>query len=257
MPPETSRPRVTLKIATSLDGRIGTSSGESQWITGPEARMQGHRLRAEHDAVLVGVETVLADDPRLTVRLSPSAHPGESRDPALSRGTASAPDLAAASMADRPKDWVPAFAGMSGEEKQPLRVVLDSRLRTPPFARLATAGTLILTTRDPVAVGTAEVVRVAGDSHGRPTVAAVLDLLAARGMKSLMIEGGGRVAACFVAAGVVDGIEWFRAPILLGGDGRPGVAALALARLANAPRYRRLAVEPLGDDLWERYERLS
>ena len=215
MRPETSRPRVTLKIATSLDGRIGTSSGESQWITGPEARMQGHRLRAAHESVLVGVETVLADDPRLTVRLP---------------------------------------EGETGVD--PLRVVLDSRLRTPPFARLATAGTLILTTRDPLAVGTAEVIRVAGDSQGRPTVAAVLDLLAARGVKSLMIEGGGRVAACFVTAGVVDAIEWFRAPILLGGDGRPGVAALALARLANAPRYRRLAVAPLGDDLWERYERL-
>lgn len=71
-----------------------------------------------------------------------------------------------------------------------------------------------------------------------------------------MIEGGGRVAACFVSAGVVDAIEWFRAPILLGGDGRPGVAALNLARLAHAPRYRRLAVEPLGDDLWERYEKV-
>ncbi len=215
MRPETSRPRVTLKIATSLDGRIGTSSGESQWITGPEARLQGHRLRAEHDAVLVGVETVLADDPRLTMRLP---------------------------------------EGETGVD--PLRVVLDSRLRTPPFARLATAGTLIVTTREPQPIGAAEIVRVTGDSHGRPTVSAVLDLLAARGVKRLMIEGGGRVAACFVTAGVVDGIEWFRAPILLGGDGRPGVAALALARLANAPRYRRLAVEPLGDDLWERYERL-
>ena len=209
------RPRVTLKIATSLDGRIGTASGESQWITGPEARLQGHRLRAASDAVLVGVETVLADDPRLTVRLP---------------------------------------EGETGAD--PLRVVLDSRLRTPPFARLAKAGTLILTTREPMTLGGAEVVKVAGDAHGRPTVAAVLEALSARGVGTLMIEGGGRVAACFVAAGVIDAIDWFRAPILLGGDGRPGVAALALARLANAPRYRRLAVEALGDDLWERYERL-
>ncbi len=205
--------RITLKIATSLDGRIGTASGESQWITGPEARLQGHRLRAQHDAVLVGVETVLADDPRLTARL---------------------PD------------------GETGPD--PLRVVLDSRLRTPPFARLAVAGTLILTTREPIAVGAAEVVRVAGDSANRPTIDAVLATLTGRGVSSLMIEGGGRVAACFVAAGVVDAIEWFRAPILLGGDGRPGVAALNLARLAHAPKYRRLAAEPLGDDLWERYE---
>ena len=209
------RPRITWKVATSLDGRIGTSTGESQWITGPQAREQGHRLRAEHDAVLVGVETVLADDPRLTVRLSD---------------------------------------GETGRD--PLRVVLDSRLRTPPFARLAKAGTLILTTREPVAIGESEVLRVTGDASGRPAVAAVLATLSARGIESLMIEGGGRVAAGFITAGVVDAIEWFRAPILLGGDGRPGVAALALARLAHAPRYRRLAAEPMGDDLWERYERV-
>ncbi|MEQ7155416.1 RibD family protein [Brevundimonas aurifodinae] len=210
--------RITWKVATSLDGRIGTSTGESQWITGPEARAQGHRLRAAHDAVLVGVETVLADDPRLTVRL------------------AAEPEL---------------------EAKQPLRVVLDSRLRTPSFARIATASTLILTTRDPMPIGEAEVARVAGDGNNRPALEAVLETLVSRGVKSLMIEGGGRVAACFVSAGLVDAIEWFRAPILLGGDGRPGVAALNLARLAHAPQYRRLAVEALGDDLWERYERRS
>ena len=94
-----------------------------------------------------------------------------------------------------------------------------------------------------------------GDSQGRPSVEAVLETLSGRGVRSLMIEGGGRVAACFITAGVVDAIEWFRAPILLGGDGRPGVATLALARLAHAPKYRRLAAEPMGDDLWERYEK--
>ena len=208
------RPRITWKVATSLDGRIGTSTGESQWITGPRAREQGHRLRAANDAVLVGVETVLADDPRLTTRLP---------------------------------------EGETGAD--PLRVILDSRLRTPSFARLARTGTLILTTKDPMQIGTAEVVRVAGDAQGRPTVDAVLAVLSERGVKSLMIEGGGRVAASFISAGLVDAIEWFRAPILLGGDGRPGVAALTLARLAHAPKYRRLAVAPLGDDLWERYEK--
>ncbi|HEY1072401.1 bifunctional diaminohydroxyphosphoribosylaminopyrimidine deaminase/5-amino-6-(5-phosphoribosylamino)uracil reductase RibD [Brevundimonas sp.] len=206
------RPRVTLKLATSLDGRIATASGESQWITGPEARQQGHRLRAAHDAILVGVETVLADDPELTVRL-------------------------------------PDYAG-----SHPLRVVLDSRLHTPATARVASGNTLILTTAASHAVGKAEVVAVAAED-GRPAVAAVLEALTARGVTSLLIEGGGRVAASFLQAGVVDAIEWFRAPILLGGEGRPCVASLALAKLADAPKFRRLGVEPVGDDLWERYAR--
>ena len=208
------RPRVTLKLATSLDGRIATASGESQWITGPEARQQGHRLRASHDAILVGVETVLADDPELTVRL-------------------------------------PDYAG-----SHPLRVVLDSRLRTPATAKVATGNTLILTTAAPHAIGQAEVVAVAADD-ARLAITAVLEALTARGVASLLIEGGGRVAASFLQAGVVDAIEWFRAPILLGGEGRPCVASLALAKLADAPKFRRLGVEPVGDDLWERYARFD
>ena len=206
--------RVTLKLATSLDGRIATATGESRWITGEAAREQGHRLRAAHDAVLVGVQPVLADDPQLTVRLP-----------------------------ERAVD-------------QPLRVVLDSRLRTPPGAKLAGEGTLILTTAEPYAVGGALVERVDSDGDGRPTVEAVLKALKRHGVGSVLIEGGGQVAASFIAADAVDALEWFRAPILLGGDGRPCVAALTMAQLSDAPRFRRLAVERLGDDLWERYERL-
>lgn len=207
------RPRVTLKLATSLDGRIATASGESRWITGEAARLEGHRLRAAHDAILVGVETVLADDPELTVRL-----PG------------------------RPVD-------------QPLRVVLDSRLRTPVTARLATSDTLILTAVEPTPVGMAMVERVGADG-GRPAPDAALSAIARKGAASVLIEGGGQVAASFLRAGLVDRLEWFRAPILLGGEGRPCVAALELARLSDAPRFRRLAAAPCGDDLWERYERL-
>jgi diaminohydroxyphosphoribosylaminopyrimidine deaminase/5-amino-6-(5-phosphoribosylamino)uracil reductase len=205
------RPTVTLKLATSLDGRIATASGESQWITGVEARQQGHRLRATHDAILVGVETVLADDPELTARL-----PG------------------------RPVD-------------QPLRIILDSRLRTPATAKVAAANTLILTASEPRAIGGAEAEQVETDK-GRPAIDAVLAALEKRGVSSVLIEGGGQVAASFLRAGRVDRLEWFRAPILLGGEGRPCVAALALANLADAPKFRRLSAEPLGDDLWERYD---
>lgn len=205
--------RVTLKLATSLDGRIATASGESQWITGEAARLEGHRLRAGHDAILVGVETVLHDDPELTARL-----PGRSVD-------------------------------------QPLRVVLDSRLRTPQAAKVASENTLILTAAEPRSIGAAKVVQVAAED-GRPSILAVLKALEAAGATSLLIEGGGQVAASFLRAEAVDVLEWFRAPILLGGEGRPCVAALALAKLADAPKFRRLGVELVGDDLWERYARL-
>ena len=205
------RPRVTLKLATSLDGRIATASGESKWITGEAARLEGHRLRAAHDAVLVGVETVLADDPELTVRL-----PG------------------------RPVD-------------QPLRVVMDSRLRTPPTAKVALGDTLILTAATPVAVGTAVVEQVDSE-NGRPTPTAALAALRRKGAASVLLEGGGQVAASFLRAGLVDRLEWFRAPILLGVEGRPCVAALDLANLADAPTFRRLSAESVGDDLWERYD---
>ncbi|QYC11384.1 bifunctional diaminohydroxyphosphoribosylaminopyrimidine deaminase/5-amino-6-(5-phosphoribosylamino)uracil reductase RibD [Brevundimonas nasdae] len=206
------RPRITLKLATSLDGRIATASGESQWITGEDARLEGHRLRAAHDAILVGVETVLKDDPELTARL-----PGRTVD-------------------------------------QPLRVVLDSRLRTPPTARLAGENTLILTAAEPRAVGRARVRRIVME-EGRLAISAVLTALSDAGVASLLIEGGGQVAASFLRADAVDRLEWFRAPILLGGEGRPCIATLALANLADAPKFRRLGVEPVGDDLWERYVR--
>ncbi|NSX32038.1 RibD family protein [Brevundimonas vesicularis] len=205
--------RVTLKLATSLDGRIATASGESQWITGEAARLEGHRLRAGHDAILVGVETVLHDDPELTARL-----PGRSVD-------------------------------------QPLRVVLDSRLRTPQAAKVAGENTLILTAVEPRSIGAAKVVQIDA-KDGRPTIPAVLKALEIAGATSLLIEGGGQVAASFLRADAVDALEWFRAPILLGGEGRPCVAALALAKLADAPKFRRLGVAPVGDDLWERYARL-
>lgn len=205
--------RVTLKLATSLDGHIAMPSGESRWITGEAARAQGHRLRASHDAILVGVETLLADDPELTVRLGE-----EGRDVA-----------------------------------QPLRMVLDSRLRTPSSAKVASGNALILTATEPHPVGSAEVVQVAS-ADGRPTIEAVFGALAERNITSVLIEGGGQVAASFIRAGRIDRLEWFRAPILLGAEGRPCIAGLALAKLGNAPKFRRLSAEPLGDDLWERYE---
>ena len=223
------RPRVTLKLATSLDGRIATASGESKWITGEQAREQVHRLRAEHDAVLVGVETVIADDPELSIRL---------------------PDY------DGP---------------QPIRIVLDSYGRMPLRSRLADPDlpVLVYSVEPSGAMLAAEIEQIVVDSdpEGRVDPLAVLDDLEVlhEEMRAedphltdhlRLIEGGGQVAASFLAADVVDAIEWFRAPVVLGGDGRPAIADMGVTTLAAAPRFERVAVEELGSDLWERYVRV-
>jgi len=211
---------VTLKLATSLDGRIATAAGESRWITGPESREQVHRLRAAHDAVIVGIETALADDPELTVRL-------------------------------------PGYSG-----RQPARVVLDSRQRLTPECKLARTAreipTYVIATGAPdpaLAAAGVKVLTVPTVGEDRPELKAVVEALAAEGLRDLFIEGGGQVAGSFLRCGLVDALEWFRAPILIGGEGRPGVGALAVAALAEAPHFRRVEVGQLGDDLWERYAR--
>jgi len=217
----TIRALVTLKLATSLDGRIATAAGESRWITGPQAREAVHRLRADHDAVVIGIKTALADDPELTVRL----------------------------------------AGYSGP--QPARVVLDSRQRLPPRGKLAAGADaipvyVVATGAPSAALQTCgvKVLQVEEAGEGRPDLPATVERLAHEGLDRLLVEGGGQVAAAFLRCGLVGAIEWFRAPIVLGGEGRPAVGALALSALADAPRFGRTEVRALGDDLWERYERL-
>jgi diaminohydroxyphosphoribosylaminopyrimidine deaminase / 5-amino-6-(5-phosphoribosylamino)uracil reductase len=211
--------RVTLKLATSLDGRIATASGESRWITGEGARRAVHALRADHDAVLIGVETALADDPELTVR---SAN----------------------------------FTG-----RQPARVVLDSRQRLSPDCKLArtarqtpTYVVSIENSNDRLTDAGVKVLTVKAIGE-RPDLKASLEALEAEGISSVLVEGGGQVAASFIRCELVDQIEWFRAPIVLGGEGRPAIGSLALTELAKAPRFKRVALEAVGDDLWERYER--
>jgi diaminohydroxyphosphoribosylaminopyrimidine deaminase/5-amino-6-(5-phosphoribosylamino)uracil reductase len=212
---------VTLKLATSLDGRIATATGESRWITGPQARAEAHRLRAAHDAVLVGIETALADDPELTVRLE----------------------------------------GYVG--RQPARVVLDSRQRLHCTAKLVQTAravpTYVVATTPPspdlVACGV-RVLTVKPVGDGRPELPAALEALREEGLERVLVEGGGQVAGAFLRCGLVERIEWFRAPLVLGAEGRPGIGALAISELADAPRFRRTEVRLVGDDLWETYERL-
>jgi diaminohydroxyphosphoribosylaminopyrimidine deaminase/5-amino-6-(5-phosphoribosylamino)uracil reductase len=218
------RPLFTLKLATSLDGRIATHGGESRWITGEAARARAHLLRAQHDAVLIGADTALGDDPRLTCRL---------------------PGLDAAS---------------------PLRIVLDGRLRLPLSHDLVASArrypTLLITLphaecpRVEAYEGAGvEVLALEPDDGGRPDVARVARALGERGLTRVLVEGGARVAAAFLRARLIDRLEWFRAGLLIGGDGVPAAAPFGVARLAEAPGFTRTGTLELGPDLLESFVR--
>lgn len=220
---ERARPLVTLKLATSLDGRIATAIGRSQWITGVEARARGHLLRARHDAILVGSGTVLADDPMLTCRL-----PGlEGRSPVrivMDGQLRLPPDSALARTAEATPVWTITRAG-------------HDRAR---LAALAAKGVEVVE------------IQAAPDDSLEP--GRVLRALADRGITRLLIEGGARVASAFWRAHVVDRVIWFRAPLVLGGDARPALEALGIDEPGAATRLIRRAVHACGEDLVEYYD---
>ena len=210
-------PFVTVKFAASLDGRIATSSGESRWITGREARRLGHLLRHRHDAVLVGVGTVLADDPELSARLE------------------------------------------AGPARQPLRVILDSRLSTPPGARVigGDGRTLIASTesapsaarRALEAVG-ARVVSFPAAPDGRVPLRSVLSLLAEEERISVLVEGGATVHGTVFDLRLADRVVAFLAPRIIGGSAAPGaVGGRGVPHLTDAGALCDVTVEHTGPDL--------
>jgi diaminohydroxyphosphoribosylaminopyrimidine deaminase/5-amino-6-(5-phosphoribosylamino)uracil reductase len=216
------RPMVTLKLAQSLDGRIATAEGESRWITGPAARARVHLMRAAHDAVLVGAGTARADDPELTVR------------------------------------------GL-GTPWQPVRIVASSGLDLDPRGRLGrSAGAapvwLLHGPRAPAArraaweAAGARLIEVAEAAEGGLEPVAMLAALGAAGLTRVFCEGGGRLAAALIRAGLVDRLVRFTGGIALGAEGRAAVGPLGLARLAEAPRFRLVAVETAGGDSLEHWE---
>ncbi|MEX1107305.1 MAG: bifunctional diaminohydroxyphosphoribosylaminopyrimidine deaminase/5-amino-6-(5-phosphoribosylamino)uracil reductase RibD [Dongiaceae bacterium] len=217
------RPLVTLKLATSLDGKIATANGDSQWITGEASRARVHLMRAEHDAILIGAGTALADDPALTCRLP----------------------------------------GM--EARSPTRILVDAARRVPHSAQLfrtARATPTIYATRagdmatlQPLEKLGVEILSLPADGPGHVDLAALLQALGARGFTRVMVEGGGGVGAALLLLGLVDRLAWFRAPLLIGGEGIPAIADLALDRLADAPGFERTGVETIGTDLLETYRR--
>lgn len=214
-----SRPLVVLKAAASLDGKIATRSGQSRWITGEAARNAGHRWRNKADAVLVGVETVLADDPLLTAR----------------------PD------------------GALG--KPLVRVVLDSALRTPPNARVLTSGqgnSTIVAAADAAPPARekalresgAEIIRMEADPQGRVSLAPLLRTLGERGVRHILVEGGGRVHGSFIREDLADRLLYFVAPLVMGDARAPGaISGLDEPTLQSLPRLSNVTHEVIGDDV--------
>ena len=214
----TGRPWVVAKAACSLDGKIATVGGESQWLTGEAARALGHRLRHRVDAIVVGIGTVLADDPQLTTR--------------------------------RPR----------GRGKDPIRVVLDSRLRLPLTARLlhldSPAPTWVATTSQapPDTIRALEArgaqVLVLPADAGRVSLPALLEELGARQVQSLLVEGGAETLGAFFDQRLVNQFYFFYAPKILGGQKAPGmVGGQGIMHLGEAHIARNLSVRRVGGDL--------
>ena len=215
------RPAVTLKLATTLDGRIATRTGESRWITGQAARRSAHMLRARHDAILVGAGTARRDDPSLTCRL-----------PGLER-------LSPVRIVVDGREPLPAsHALVAGADRVPTRFMV-ARPRAADRARAYGDG--------------AQIEPVDPDGDGNVDLAAALGALAARGITSVLVEGGGRIAAALLGAGLVDRLVWYRAPLAFGGDGRAAVAGLGVDALDAAPHFEKIASRPVGDDVEEIY----
>ena len=220
------RPLFTLKAAATLDGRIATHGGESRWITGEAARMRGHALRANHDAVMIGSGTALADDPMLDCRLPGLAGRSPVRIVVDSRLRLPPTGRLAATAGER-ATWVITVAGGDAGRRAALR---DRGI---------------------------ELIDVGGDGDGRVDLGAAAAALGGRGLTRVLVEGGATLAAALLRRGLADRLVWFRNPRLIGGDGLAAVAALGVDALADAPAYRRLSIAEAGDDLMETYERIT
>ena len=220
----TGRPWVRVKLAMSLDGRTALANGESHWITESAARQDVQHWRARSGAVLTGIGTVLADDPRLDVRLE---EPPQGARPPL------------------------------------LRVVLDSRLRTPPQARLfSVSGEVLLATLAPPAgeqadyahrraalEGRATLVTLEPDAQGQVPLDALLALLGRRDINELWVEAGPRLAGALLGAQLVDELILYVAPRLIGPQGRPLAELPGLAQLEDSPWFAIMDSRQIGADL--------
>jgi diaminohydroxyphosphoribosylaminopyrimidine deaminase / 5-amino-6-(5-phosphoribosylamino)uracil reductase len=220
------RPLFHLKVASSLDGRIATASGESKWITGAASRADGQRLRATHDAILVGASTVAADDPELTCRL-----PGlDSYSPVrivLDSKARTSPGSKLALTANKTPVWLVCT-------------------RDAPTAA-----------REALQAKGVQVIEVASNAQGRVDIAAAARTLGERRLTRVLVEGGGEVAAAFLKANLVDRLTTYQAGLLMGADSRSAVAPLGLYKLDFAPRFTLVSSRPLAGDVVETWHRAA
>ena len=214
---ERGRPWVTAKLATSLDGRIATASGHSQWITGPQSRERVQRMRAESDAVMTGAGTVRTDDPQLTVRVAGLAH----RSPVRV--------VVAGGLPLDPKAKILKTA-----------TEVETRVYVPVFD----------TNADKLAMSTsAKVIEAGSVVSGQADLLAIMSDLAGRGIGRVLVEAGGTMLGALLANELIDEIAWFRAPIVLGGDAQPVFGPLGLTTVDEAKGWKRQSVETFGHDL--------
>ena len=226
----TRRPFVTSKSAITLDGKIATRSGASRWITGEAARTAGHQLRHANDAILVGIGTVVQDDPQLTTRLFLPPPSGRGLGGGLQRGA------------------------------NPLRIVVDSTLRLSPGAQVADVAverrTLIVTTEQAEAAKAktleargVEVIRLPACGAGRVNLDALCAVLGERGIASVLVEGGAVLTAALLRQRLIDKMVFFVAPKIIGGDGVSAFGPCGIDTMEQALPLRDLTSRRVGDDL--------
>jgi diaminohydroxyphosphoribosylaminopyrimidine deaminase/5-amino-6-(5-phosphoribosylamino)uracil reductase len=218
------RPLVTLKLAATLDGRIATGSGESRWITGEPARRAGHALRGRHDAVLVGVGTVLADDPDLTCRI-PGFRPSPVVRVVVDTHLRTALTTRIVATAAETPTWMLIRAGSDPDRR---RAIADLGVK---------------------------LIEVPGASAGVDLVHG-LTALAEAGLTRVLVEGGAKIAAAMLRADLVDRLAWFHAPGVMGADGWPAVQAFGVEQLALMPRFVRRDMRLVGDDMLSEFVRI-
>lgn len=221
---EQKRPLVTVKLATTLDGRIATSTGDSQWITGPVSRALGHGLRARNDAILVGSRTALLDNPSLTCRLPGLSGASPARIVVDARLVLPLTHTLVSTAAETPT-WIMTRANGDGDRRQ----------------AFTDAGVRLIDT--------------ALDADGNIDLGSGLAALAELGVTRLMVEGGGRIIAGLLAADLVDRLVWFRASKLIGGDGVAAVAGFGVQALDGAAKFVKVSSRPAGGDIVETYAR--